>query len=87
MLIDSALRATKGNVKDTKALVMAMRKANFDSIRGPFKYNVNHHPIQNFYLLRAEKGPGAPEGIEMRIVKRVLENHRDAYYQDCKMPW
>ncbi|HVL34311.1 MAG TPA: ABC transporter substrate-binding protein [Burkholderiales bacterium] len=87
MLIDSALRATKGNVKDTKALVMAMRKANFDSIRGPFKYNVNHHPIQHFYLLRAEKGPAAPEGIEMRIVKRVLENHRDAYYQDCKMPW
>src|SRR3954466_4204538 len=34
MLIDSAVRATKGNLKDTKALVAAMRKANYDSIRG-----------------------------------------------------
>src|SRR4051794_35681867 len=32
MLIDSALKATKGNVKDTKALVAAMRKANFSSV-------------------------------------------------------
>jgi branched-chain amino acid transport system substrate-binding protein len=84
MLIDSAVRATKGNLKDTKALVAAMRKANFNSIRGPFKYNVNHHPIQNFYLLRAEK---VGDGIEMRIKKTVFENHKDSYFQDCKMAW
>jgi branched-chain amino acid transport system substrate-binding protein len=84
MLIDSAVRATKGNLKDTKALVAAMRKANFNSIRGPFKYNVNHHPIQNFYLLRAEK---VGDGIEMRIKRTVFENHKDSYFQDCKMAW
>jgi branched-chain amino acid transport system substrate-binding protein len=85
MLIDAAVRATKGNVKDTKALVMAMRKAKFDSIRGPFEWNVNQHPIQDFYVLRGEKG--GPDGVQMRIVQKVLENHKDAYYQDCKMPW
>jgi len=84
LLIDSAVRATKGNLKDTKALVMAMRKADFKSIRGPFQYNVNHHPIQNFYLLRAEK---TGDDIEMRIKKTVFEKHKDAYFQDCKMPW
>src|SRR3954454_4202611 len=51
MLIDSALRASKGNTKDNKALVAAMSKADFNSIRGKFTYNVNHHPIQDFYLL------------------------------------
>jgi branched-chain amino acid transport system substrate-binding protein len=85
LLIDSAVKATKGNLKDTKALVMAMRKANFNSLRGPFQYNVNHHPIQNFYLLRTEKLSNGE--IEMRIQKTVFEKHKDSYYQDCKMKW
>jgi branched-chain amino acid transport system substrate-binding protein len=85
LLIDSAVKATKGNLKDTKALVAAMRKANFQSLRGPFQYNVNHHPIQNFYLLRAEKLQNGE--IEMRIQKTVFEKHKDSYYQDCKMKW
>jgi len=85
MLIDSAVRATKGNLKDTKALVQEMRKANFNSVRGKFQYNVNHHPIQNFYLLRAEKAPSGD--IEMKIQKTIFEKHKDSYYQDCKMKW
>jgi len=85
MLIDSAVKATKGNLKDTRALVAAMRKADFDSIRGRFAYNVNHHPIQNFYLLRAEKA--ASGDIEMRIQKTIFQDHKDSYYQDCKMKW
>ena len=85
MLIDSAVKATKGNLKDSKALAMAMRKADYASIRGPFKFNNNHHPIQNFYLLDTVKLPGGE--IEMRIQKTVFEKHQDAYHQDCKMKW
>ena len=84
LLIDSALRATKGNTTDTAALIAAMRKADFGSVRGKFSYNTNHHPIQNFYLLRAEKTAG---GVEMKIQKTVFENHRDSYSQECKMKW
>jgi branched-chain amino acid transport system substrate-binding protein len=64
--------------------VAAMRKANFSSLRGPFTYNVNHHPIQNFYLLKAEK---VGNEIEMRIQKTVFEKYKDSYFQDCKMKW
>lgn len=85
MLIDSAVRANKGRLGNTKAVIASMRKANFKSIRGPFKYNVNHMPIQDFFLLRAEKG--GPDGVEMRIQKKVFEDHKDAYYQDCNMKW
>jgi len=85
LLIDSAVKAVKGKVSDTKAMVAALRKADYDSIRGRYKFNVNHHPIQSFYLLKAEKG--GPDGVEMRIQKKVFDNHRDAYYQDCKMKW
>jgi len=85
MLIDSAVRMNKGSLADTKAVVMAMRKASYDSIRGPFKWNVNQMPIQDFYLLRAEKGKDG--AVEMRIQKKVFDDHKDSYYQDCKMPW
>jgi len=85
MLIDAAVRANKGSLKDTKAVVMAMRKHNYDSIRGPFQWNVNQHPIQDFYLL---KGISRPNGdVDMLIQRKIFEKHKDAYYQDCKMPW
>jgi len=83
MLIDSAVRAVKGNLKNVDGMVAAMEKANFKSLRGPFTYNVNHHPIQNFYLLKTEKLVGGD--IEMRIQKTIFEKHKDAYFQDCKM--
>ena len=85
MLIDSAVRANKGSLKNNKAVIEALRKANYDSIRGPFKFNVNHHPIEDFYLLRAEQRPGGD--VEMRIQRKVFEKHKDAYYQDCPMKW
>jgi branched-chain amino acid transport system substrate-binding protein len=84
MLIDSAVRAVKGNVDDTKGMIAAMRKADFESIRGPFEYNINHHPIQDFYLLKAvRKG----NGIVMNIEKKVFDDHKDAYYKECTMKW
>jgi branched-chain amino acid transport system substrate-binding protein len=83
MLIDSAIKAVKGNLKDVNGMVKAMEKANFQSLRGPFTYNVNHHPIQNFYLLDTVKLPSGD--IEMRIQKTIFEKHKDSYFQDCKM--
>ena len=56
MLIDSAVRAVKGNLADKKGMIAAMRKANFKSVRGKFTYNINHFPIQNFYLLKVVDG-------------------------------
>ena len=85
LLIDSAVKAVKGDLKDVKGMVAAMRKANFNSLRGPFQYNVNHHPIQNFYLLKSVKGSGGE--VEMQIQKTIFESHKDSYYQDCPMKW
>jgi hypothetical protein len=45
---------------------------------------VNHHPIQNFYLLKAVK---TGNDIEMHIEKTIFTNHKDSYFQDCKMKW
>ena len=85
MLIDSAVRAVKGNLADKKGMIAAMRKADYASTRGRHAYNVNHFPIQNFYLVRAGKGAGGE--IEMQTQKPIFENHRDAYYKECGMKW
>ena len=84
MLIDSAVRAVKGNLADKKGMIAAMRKADYKSTRGRYTYNVNHFPIQNFYLLRSVAVGG---DVEMQIQKTVFENHKDAYYQECGMKW
>jgi branched-chain amino acid transport system substrate-binding protein len=86
MLIDSGVRGTKGNLKDTQALVREMRKANYDSVRGKFQFNNNQHPIQDFYLLKAVKSSNK-DGVAMQIVQKAFEKHQDAYHQDCKMKW
>jgi branched-chain amino acid transport system substrate-binding protein len=66
-------------------MIAAMRKADYRSTRGPYSYNVNHFPIQNFYLLKAVQAAGGE--YEMHIQKTVFENHKDAYYTECGMKW
>jgi branched-chain amino acid transport system substrate-binding protein len=87
MLIDSAVRAVKGNLADKKGMIAAMRMANYNSTRGKYAYNNNHFPIQNFYLLKAVAGatPGSDPVLE--IQKPVFTNHKDAYSSECPMKW
>ena len=82
MLIDSAVRATKGNVSDTKALSSALKKADFKSLRGPFKFNVNGYPIEDFYLTKVVKR--ADGKYQTSIVEKVLASNADPYAKDCK---
>jgi len=87
MLIDSAVRAVKGNLADKKGMIAAMRKVNFNSVRGKFTFNNNHFPIENFYLLKAVAGPTPGSDPVMQIQKTVFTNHKDAYAKECKMKW
>ena len=87
MLIDSAVRAVKGNLADKKGMTAAMRKADFKSTRGKFSYNTNHFPIQNFYLLKAVAGATPTADPVMEVQKTVFANYKDSYSKDCKMKW
>ncbi len=87
MLIDSAVRAVKGNLADKKGMIAAMRKANYPSTRGKYAYNHNHFPIQNFYLLKAVAGAGPGADPVLEIQETVFANHKDAYAKDCAMKW
>ncbi len=82
-LIDSAVRAVHGNLKDAKGIIAAMNKADFASIRGPFRYNTNHFPIENFYLFKIVKTPDG--GYARKTESVIFRDHKDAYYSECHM--
>jgi len=83
MLIDSAVRAVKGDLSDKDALRAAFQKADFQSLRGAFKFSSNHYPVQDFYLVKVAKRPDGK--FETEIVKKVFENYADPYVKDCSM--
>ncbi len=81
LLIDSAVKATKGNLKDPDALRSALKAANFQSLRGTFKFNSNGYPVQDFYLVRIAKRPDGK--FQTEIAEKVFANHVDAYVGEC----
>jgi branched-chain amino acid transport system substrate-binding protein len=83
LLIDGALKLTKGNTADKKALRAALKKAPFVSLRGGFKFNNNHYPIQNFYMVKVAKR--ADGKFETEILKKVFSEYGDTYAKDCPM--
>ena len=82
-MIDHAVKAVKGDLANKDAMIAALSKADFPSVRGKFKYNHNHFPIENFYLLRI--GKDADGAFVRKIEKTVFADHADAYSGECKM--
>lgn len=83
LAIASALKATGGKT-DVPALRTALAKADFQSVRGAFKFGPNQHPVQDWYALKVEKGAdGAP--VLKTTGTKVLSNHGDVYAKDCRL--
>jgi branched-chain amino acid transport system substrate-binding protein len=83
MLLSSALPTIKGKTGDKEALTTAIENAKFKSIRGNFKFNKNHMPIQDWALrtvVRDDTGR-----ITNRTVDRIVAGHLDSYGQNCNM--
>ena len=81
LLIDSAVKALKGDLTNKDAVSAALKKADFTSLRGDFKFNVNGYPIQNFYLTKVAKR--ADGKFQTEIVEKVFSNYGDRYAKDC----
>jgi branched-chain amino acid transport system substrate-binding protein len=85
LLIDSAVRAVGGDLGDKEKLRAAFRKADFKSVRGNFRFNNNHFPIQDFYIRQVVKNE---EGVlTNKIVAVAFKDNADAYCRDCPMKW
>ena len=56
-----------GKIENKDAVRAALRKANFQSVRGGFKFNNNHFPIQNLYIMEVKKDEKGASGRCSRI--------------------
>ena len=83
-LIDGAVRDVKGRLDDKAAVRKALEAARFESVRGPFRFNTNHFPIQDYYLRVVTQD--AQGRVTNRTLGTVFRNHADAYVGACKMP-
>jgi branched-chain amino acid transport system substrate-binding protein len=75
--------AVKGDLTKKDAMRDEMRKANFKSVRGNFKYGNNHIPIQNFYLQDVVKD--ASGDYVLKTVATIVENSQDRFHDKCPM--
>ncbi len=83
LLIDAAVRDVKGRLDDKDAVRKALEAKRFKSVRGEFKFNTNHYPVQDYYLRvigRDDQGR-----ITNKTMGTVFSNHADAYVAQCKM--
>ena len=69
------------NLANKEAVSAALKKADFTSLRGDFKFNVNGYPIQNFYLTKVAKRPDGK--FQTEIVEKVFSDYGDRYAKDC----
>src|SRR5690242_5981821 len=82
-LVDSAVVAVKGDLSKKEDMRKAMEKANFESVRGPFKYGNNHIPIQNFYLQEAVKNQSGE--LVLKTVATIVKDDQDRFHDKCPM--
>jgi len=85
LLINSAVAAAKGDLTKKEEMRNEMRKANYASVRGPYRYGNNHFPIQNFYLQETVKD--AAGVYTLKTVATALRDHQDRYHGQCSMTW
>jgi branched-chain amino acid transport system substrate-binding protein len=83
MLVDSAVKEVKGNVKDQVAFRAALKKANFQSVRGSFAFSSNNHPIQNTYLTVVdERSDGS---LFLKATAVIAEKAADNFVSKCPL--
>ncbi len=83
LLLDGAVRDVKGRIEDKEAFRQALKKADFKSVRGNFRFNTNQYPIQNYYLRVV--GHDKQGRIANSTLKTILTDYHDPFASSCKM--
>jgi branched-chain amino acid transport system substrate-binding protein len=83
LLLDSAIRKVGGNMADKKAFQVALKSADFKSVRGDFKFNNNNFPIQDLHIFEAVKD--SQGRATLKTVSTPLKADKDAYFEKCAL--
>lgn len=82
-LIDSALTKTKGKVDDKDALRVALKAADFASVRGKFRFGNNQFPVQDYFIQQVAMD--AKGRVSLKTVATPLKDFTDDYASKCPM--
>jgi branched-chain amino acid transport system substrate-binding protein len=83
MLIDSALRKTKGDVNNKDAFRAALKAADFKSVRGDFKFGNNHFPVQSFHAFKAVRDK--TNRMTLETISTPLVSVTDNFADKCPL--
>ena len=82
-MLDAALKSVGGKIEDKAAFQKALETVKFESVRGNFKFNSNHHPILDSYLAEIVKdAKGRPVMKKLELIKA---DQADSYVGECSM--
>lgn len=83
-LLDAALRKAGAQAGDKRALAAAVKAAGaeFKSVRGPFQFNKNNMPVQNYYAFQVANVGGQPT---VKLLGTPLPAHADSYQSKCAL--
>jgi branched-chain amino acid transport system substrate-binding protein len=82
-LIGSALKRTGGDVSNAAALREAILAADFESVRGKFRFSPNQHPVQDLYIREVVRD--AEGNYTNKTLKAVFTDHGNVYIDQCQM--
>ncbi|WP_372657609.1 ABC transporter substrate-binding protein, partial [Hydrogenophaga sp.] len=83
LVLDAAIKAVKGNIEDKVAFRKALEAVKVEAPRGPFRFNVDHSPVQNVYLRKVTKD--AKGELENTTLKTIATAHSVNDAASCRM--
>lgn len=83
LLLDSAIAKVKGNVADKPAFMAALKAADIESVRGPFKFGNNNFPVQDFHIQEVAKD--AKGRVSLKTIATPYKAKADSYHTQCAM--
>ncbi|GMG81143.1 ABC transporter substrate-binding protein [Paralimibaculum aggregatum] len=72
----------KAHPDDADAFRAALEAAEFESTRGKFRFNSNHHPIQDIHVREVVAGEGGPTN---RLVGVAIADRADDFAAECRL--
>jgi branched-chain amino acid transport system substrate-binding protein len=85
LLVDSAMRATNGRTGDREAVRNALRRADFTSVRGTFRFDSDQSPVLGLTLRRVVRDPRGRLTLEQR--GPALREWHSSHIAECPMRW
>jgi branched-chain amino acid transport system substrate-binding protein len=82
-LIGSALKAVNGDMTKTDAFRAALKKADFASVRGNFRFGSDQEPIEDWYSTRVVKLPNGK--LQIRTIGKIARDLGNAYTSLCPL--